>query len=29
MPSIGGAIPSIVSSAKDGDFELQMGVPRF
>lgn len=29
MPSIGGALPSMVSSAKDGDFELQMGVPRF
>ena len=29
MPSIGGSLPSLGSSAKDGDFELQMGVPRF
>ena len=29
MPSIGGSLPSMTSSVKDGDFELQMGVPRF
>ena len=29
MPSIGGALPDLTSVAKDGDFELQMGVPRF
>jgi hypothetical protein len=29
LPSIGGALPNLASSAKDGDFELQMGVPRF
>ncbi len=29
MPSIGGALPNLASSVKDGDFELQMGVPRF
>ena len=29
MPSIGGALPNMASSVKDGDFELQMGVPRF